>query len=125
MFYVQRGRGTIDHLLIHCNCAKMLWDLFLSIVGINWVFLQSVLHTPISLSRADVGKKRKKFWFAASLCLFWNLWGVRNRLVFENEVYSSQRIKANFVSNLWTWANLYSDANSHAVLNFLTWMGSR
>ena len=72
-----------------------------------------------------MGKKCKNFLFAASLCLFWNLWGVRNRLVFENEVYSAQRIKANFVSNLWTWANLYSNANSHAVLNFLTWMGSR
>ena len=45
--------------------------------------------------------------------------------MFENEVYSSQRIKANFVSNLGTWANLYSDAYSLAVLDFLTWMGSR
>ena len=72
-----------------------------------------------------MGKKRKKNWLAAPLCLFWNLWGVRNRLVFENEVYSSERIKANFVSNSWTWANLYSDANSHAILDFLTWVGSR
>ena len=121
----EKDEETIDHLLIHCKCAKMLWDLFLSIVGISWVFPHSVLHTLLAWQGAAVGKKSKKIWLAAPLCLFWNLWGVRNRLVFENEVYSSQRIKVNFVSNLWTWANLYSDANSHAILDFLTWMGSR
>ena len=72
-----------------------------------------------------MGKKRKKNWLAAPLCLFWNLWCAKNRLVFENEVHSAQRIKANSVSNLWTWANMYSNANAHSVIDFLTWMGSR
>ena len=72
-----------------------------------------------------MGKKRKKIWLVAPLCLFWNLWRPRNRLVFENKVPSAQRIKANFVSNLWTWANLYSVDNTHSVLDFLTWLGSR
>ena len=118
----EEDEETIDHLLIHCKCAKMLWDLFLSIVGISWVFPHSVLHTLLAWQGAAVGKKRKKIWLAAPLCMFWNLWGIRNRLVFENEVYSSQRIKANFVSSLLTWANLHSYANSHTVLDFLTWM---
>ena len=41
----EEDEETIDHLLIHCKRAKMLWDLFLSIVGISWVFPHSVLHT--------------------------------------------------------------------------------
>ena len=72
-----------------------------------------------------MGKKRKKIWIAAPLCLFCALWHARNRLVFENEVTSAQRIKANFVSNLWTWANLYSVDNTNYVLDFLTWLRSR
>ena len=72
-----------------------------------------------------MGKKRKKIWLAAPLCLFCNLWRARNRLLFENKVLSAQRIKANFVSNLWTWANMYSVDNTHSVLEFLTWLGSR
>ena len=72
-----------------------------------------------------MGKKRKNIWLAAPLCLFWTLWHARKRLVFENEVSSVQRIKANFVSNLWTWANLHSVDTTHSVLNFLTWLGSR
>ena len=70
-------------------------------------------------------KKRKKNWIVAHLCMFWTLWRARNRLVFENEVTYAQRIKANFVSNLWTWANLYSVDHTNSVLNFLTWLGSR
>ena len=72
-----------------------------------------------------MGKKRKKIWLAAPLCLFWTLWRARNRLVFENEGTSDQKIKANFVSNLWAWANMYSVDNTNLVVNFLTWSGSR
>ena len=125
MFYVEEEEETIDHLLINCKIAKMWWDLFLSIVGISRVFPQSVLHTLLAWQGAAVGKKRKKIWLAAPLCLFWNLWRVRNRLVFENEVPSAQRIKANFVFNLCSWANMYSVDNTHSVLDFLTWLGSR
>ena len=124
-FMCEEEEETIDHLLIHCKFAKMLWDLILSIVGISWVFPQSVLHTLLAWQGAAVGKRRKKIWFAAPLCLFWNLWHARNRLVFENEVPSAQRIKANFVTNLWTWANLYSVDNTHSVIDFFTWLGSR
>ena len=72
-----------------------------------------------------MGKKRKKIWLAAPLCLFWNIWHARNRLVFENEVPNAQRTKASFVTNLWSWANLHSDDHTHSVVDFLTWLGSR
>ena len=72
-----------------------------------------------------MGKKCKKTWMTAPLCMFWTLWCARNRLVFENEVTSAQRIKANFVTNLWSWANLYCVDNTNSALDFLTWLGSR
>ena len=124
-FLCEEDEETIDHLLIHCKSAKMLWNLFLSIVGTSWVFPRLVLHTLLAWQGAAVGKKRKKIWMAARLCLFWTLWRTRNRLVFENEVTFAQRIKANFVSNLWSWANLYRADNTNSVLDFFTWLGSR
>ena len=47
-FMCEEEEETIDHLLIHCKFAKMLWDLLLSIVGISWVFPNTVLHTLIA-----------------------------------------------------------------------------
>ena len=72
-FMYEEEEETINHLLIHCKIANMLWDLFLSIVGISWVFPQSVLHTLLDWQGAAMGKKRKKIWLAAPLYLFWNL----------------------------------------------------
>ena len=46
-------------------------------------------------------------------------------MVFKNGVTSAQRTKANFFSNLWTWANLHSVNNMNSLLDFLTWMGCR
>ena len=56
----EEDEEIIDHLLIHCKSVKMLWNHFLSIVGISWVFLHSVLHTLLTWQGAAVGKKRKK-----------------------------------------------------------------
>ena len=124
-FMCEEDEETIDHLLIHCKRVKMLWNLLLSIVGTSWVFPHLVLYTLLALQGAAVGKKRKKIWLAAPLCLFWTLWRARNRLVFKNEGTSDQKIKANFVFNLWAWANLYSADNTNSVVDFLTWLGSR
>ena len=59
-FMCEEEEETIDHLLIHCKIAKMLWDLFLSIIGISWVFPHSVLHTLLAWQGVAVGKKHKK-----------------------------------------------------------------
>ena len=72
-----------------------------------------------------MGKKQKKIWTTAPSCIFWALWCARNKLAFENEATTAQRIKINFISNLWAWANLFSNANTNSVLDFLTWLGCR
>ena len=59
-FMCEEEEETIDHLLIHCKIAKMLWDLFLSIAGISWVFPHSVLHTLLAWQGAAVVKSVKK-----------------------------------------------------------------
>ena len=69
-FMCEEDKETIDHLLIHCKSVKMLWNIFLSIVGTSWVFLHSVLHTLLAWQGAAVGKKRKKIWLAALCACF-------------------------------------------------------
>ena len=125
-FMCGEDEENIDHLLIHCKRAKMLWNLFLSIIGTSWVFPQTVIHTLLAWQGAAVGKKRKKIWWlAAPLCIFWTLWRARNKLSFENEGTTDQKIKTIFVTNLWAWANVFREDKTNSVVEFLTWLGSR
>ena len=53
------------------------------------------------------------------------LWRGRNRVAFDNESPSAHRMKANFISNLWSWENLYSRDRTNSLLEFLRWLGCR
>ena len=124
-FLCEENEETIDHLLIHCSRAKMLWDLLLAITEVNWVFPRTVRQLLIAWQSVSVGKKRKRVWLAAPLCLFWTLWLERNRVVFENEVTSANRMKSFFLFTLWGWAKMYSVDNLNSFVGFLTWLGYR
>ena len=40
-------------------------------------------------------------------------------MVFDNGVVDAQKIKSNFLSNLWNWENLYSVVNTNSFVDFL------
>ena len=124
-FLCEEKEETIDHLLIHCLRAKMLWDLLLAITDANWVFPHTVRQLLLAWQSASVGKKRKRVWMAAPLCIFWTLWLERNRVVFENEAPSAHRMKSFFLFTLWSWAKVYSVDNLDYLVGFLSWMGYR
>ena len=119
----EENEETIDHLLIHCSRAKLLWDLLLVITNLHWVFPCTVRQLLLAWQSASIGKKRKRVWMAAPLCIFWTLWMERNRVVFENEVPSAHRMKSFFLFSLWSWAKMYSVDNVNSLVDFLTWMG--
>ena len=89
----------IDHLLIHCIKAKVLWDLLFTLFSVSWVLHSSVKEVLLGWHGSFVGKKRRKVWRATPLCLFWMVWKERNRIAFENQEFSIQRLKYSFVSN--------------------------
>ena len=92
---------SIDHLLLHCVKTRALWEVFFSLFGVLWVFPSSVKETLLSWNGFFVGKKRKKVWRVGPLCIFWTVWKVRNRIAFEDDVLSIQRLKGSFVYLLW------------------------
>ena len=124
-FLCEHVEETIDHLLIHCSRAKMLWDLLLSIIDSNWVFPLTVRQSLLAWQGAKVGRKRKRVWMAAPLCLFWTLWKERNMATFENKTPSVHRLKSTFMCILWSWAKLNSIDNLDSFVDFLTWLGYR
>ena len=43
------------------------------------------LEIPFGWRGFNLGKKRRKVWKAAPLCLFWAVWKERSRIAFDNE----------------------------------------
>ena len=56
-FLCKEDEENIDHLLVHCKKTRMLWDLFLLIVGTSWVFPGLVIQTLRSWQGAPMCKK--------------------------------------------------------------------
>ena len=119
-FLCGEGKETVDHLLLHCSKAKILWDLLLAIFAISWVFPLSVKETLLSWHGSFVGKRRKKAWMTAPLGIFWTIWLERNRLVFEDVIISINRMKSTFLCNIWSSVNLHSVERPMSLVDFLT-----
>ena len=122
-FLCGEGEETIDHLLLHCSKAKILWDLLLAIFGFSWVFPLFVKESLLTWHGSFVGKRRKKAWMTAPLCIFWTIWRERNRLVFEDVIISINRMKSTVLCNLWSSVNLHSVERPRSLVDFLTWVG--
>ena len=103
----------------------MLWNLLLAIADYDWVFPLTVRQALLAWQNARVGKKRKRVWMAAPLCLFWTVWIERNRVAFDNEIPSASRMKSSFLLTLWSWAKMFSGDNLSSLVDFLTWLGYR
>ena len=71
------------------------------------------------------GKKRKKAWKVALLCLFWTLWWEKNRRALDNYESMDQAIKNSFLYLFWDWVQLYIEDGSLSLLDFLDWVDSR
>ena len=98
---------------------------FLAITDYNWVFPLTVCQLLLAWKSASVGRKWKRVWLTAPLCILWTPWKKRNRVAFENEAPSAHTMKSVFLFRLWSWAKLYSVDNLNSLVGFLTWMGYR
>ena len=58
-----------------------------------------------------IKKSERKAWRVAPFCLFWAILKERNRVVFENEEFSLNRLRSTFVYSIcsWAWVVVNSD----------------
>ena len=84
-----------------------------------WVMQPTVREILLGWHGSFVGRKRKKIWRAAPLCLFWTIWKKRNRRSFENVEFSIQRLKYLFLCNLLTWTKLFVGEKLMFIVDFI------
>ena len=61
---------SIDHILLHCDKARMSWEVLLSLLGVSWVLPSFVKETLLGWHDSFIGRKWKNVWEATPLCLF-------------------------------------------------------
>ncbi|RVX06687.1 Serrate RNA effector molecule [Vitis vinifera] len=76
---------TINHILVHCSKAKILWDLVFSLFGVNWVLPFMVRDTLLS-------------WFG--LLVDWSAKNFKDRF-YELKFY------AVFFGHFWVWRGAF------------------
>ena len=59
-YLCENAEETVLHILLHRPIAKILWDLTLSLLGIQWVFPKKVKEVLVSWRGPSLGKERKK-----------------------------------------------------------------
>lgn len=72
-----------------------------------------------------MGKKRREVWRAGPLCIFWMVLKTKNKIAFEDNVLSIQRLKSSFVYFLWSETKLFIKDGPLTLVGFIDWVGSR
>ena len=66
-YLCQLHEESMDHLLIHCEKNRVLWELLFALFTMSWVLPWLVRETLLDWYGSFVGKKRKKIWSVGPL----------------------------------------------------------
>ena len=112
------------HILLHCLKASLLWQLVFALFHVQWLMHSSVSGVLLSWNSCSVGKKRKKAWEVAPLCIIWSIWKERHKRAFEDRESSDQTIKSYFLCIFWDWVRVYMGDSVTSFIDFVDWLGS-
>ena len=84
----------------------------------------SVRGVLLSWTGVPIGKKKKKAWKVAPLCIFWSIWRKGNRRAFEDKECLDQTFKSSFLYLFWDWVTVYIEDSITSLIDFVNWLGS-
>ena len=110
---------TVDHLLLHCPVAHLLWVHMLRFFGIQWLMLGSVESLMFCWSYW-LKKFNLDIWNLALGCLMLIVWMERNRRSFENTEKSLVQLQALCQKTLFDWPRCWGFSNCSSIILFLS-----
>ena len=116
---------SVDHILLHCDKTRTLWEMFFTLFGVQWVLPSSVRATHLGWHGSFVRKKRMEVWRVSPLCIFFGCFGkTRNKIVIEDDVLAIQKLKSFFVCFLWFETKLFIKDGPSTLVGFIDWLSS-
>ena len=96
---------SVDHLLLQCKVARVLWEFAINCLGICWVAPKSIRsHLLVweGMFGRKARKKNKAGWMIPHV-IFWCIWRERNRRAFEEIEIPFQYLKDIVMKTFYFW----------------------
>ena len=114
-----RGSGeSVDHILLHCSMAGMLWNFVFHSFGIQWLLPKKGCRS-FGWMVEHVRKAYLKHLDLFPSCLMWTLWHERNQHTFE-EVKSENQVLDCFTTTFFEWSRAWGFTSGITVLHFIS-----
>ncbi|KAG2720879.1 hypothetical protein I3760_02G054900 [Carya illinoinensis] len=115
----RKGGESVDHLLLHCEVVRGLWNEVFRRLDLGWVMPDSVVAAIASWTGLRGNNQIKAIWKMIPICIMWCIWKERNERTFEDKERSLEELKVFFFRTLCTWAIAIS-FNGQSLHDFLT-----
>ena len=114
----KRDGEMVDHLLIHCAAAQVLWNYVFQAFHIQWVISRSVVDLLFGWWNW-FGRHHSHIWNLVPLCLMWTVWCERNSRMFDDMKKSEDQLLASFVESLFDWSRAWGFTIASTVHDFV------
>ncbi len=108
----------VDHLMLHCPLAVVLWNFFFWVFDVHWVVSGCVMDMLFGW-RNWFGKHYLEVWNLVPLCLMWTIWGEQNQRIFEDKANSQSQLVDCFSTSLFDWSRTWVFTFSTFVIHFI------
>jgi hypothetical protein len=109
---------TVDHILLHCEVARVVWSYFYSLFGVEWVMPSSVLELMSGWGTLLGRGSTIRIWKQVPLCVMWGLWCERNSRFFEDVEVTVGAICRNVLQMLYLWVSAHSPGRRLLIFYF-------
>ncbi|XP_041002530.1 uncharacterized protein LOC121248205 [Juglans microcarpa x Juglans regia] len=100
----KKHEESVDHLLLHCEVVKVIWDDVFLRVKLSWVMPCRLVDFLASWRGLHGDSQVAAIWRLVPICLCWCVWSERNARCFDDHERTLSELKAFFFKSLFLWA---------------------
>jgi hypothetical protein len=97
---------SVDHLLLHCEVARALWNEIFSRFSLSWVMPLRVVDL-FACWWTGGRSQSAVMWKMVPCCLLWCLWRERNDRHFEDKERTIEELISFFFHSLFSWTTAF------------------
>jgi hypothetical protein len=112
------NRESVDHILLHCEVARVLWNAIFSRFSLSWVMPLQVVD--LFACWWTGGRSRSAVvWKMVPCCLMWCLWRECKDRQFEDKEITIDDLISFFFHSLYSWSAAFLTPLTFSFNDFL------